>query len=289
MAICLGVVCLSAAARAQSNAQRINIAVLGLGDGELGRLTTTHLAAKLASSASVSLMDRDLARAAAQGAGYSNSLNLSLAEARDLGAAIGCDFYFIGDAQTVRRSPSTGSPYFESYATLFLVSARTGRLINWERPSFEAPSVVEAERLLQGQLDKSALLESYLQKVNEAQVTERHERELAVEGATPVIEESTGEEKDGHAFRSPRPYRRLKPAYPDSAARADAEGVVDVLVDIDQAGEITHAEIARWAGFGLDEAALDTVRQLHFFPATRNGAAVPIRVLLRYNFRRPAR
>jgi outer membrane biosynthesis protein TonB len=48
-------------------------------------------------------------------------------------------------------------------------------------------------------------------------------------------------------------------------------------------------EVVRWAGFGLDEAALSTVRQLHFAPARRDGTAVPMRVLLRYNFRRPAK
>jgi hypothetical protein len=30
------------------------------------------------------------------------------------------------------------------------------------------------------------------------------------------------------------------------------------------------------------------VQQLHFFPAMRDRVAIPIRVLLRYNFRRPA-
>ena len=46
------------------------------------------------------LVDRGLARAAARGAGYSGSLNLTLKEARDLGAAIGCDFYLTGDAHS---------------------------------------------------------------------------------------------------------------------------------------------------------------------------------------------
>jgi hypothetical protein len=32
---------------------------------------------------------------------------------------------------------------------------------------------------------------------------------------------------------------------------------------------------------------LDTVKKLHFFPAMRDGLAVPMRVLLRYNFRKP--
>jgi TonB family protein len=58
-------------------------------------------------------------------------------------------------------------------------------------------------------------------------------------------------------------------------------------MDIDERGEISRVEIVRWAGFGLDEAAVNTVRQLHFVPARRDGQAIPMRVLLRYNFRRP--
>jgi len=104
-----------------------------------------------------------------------------------------------------------------------------------------------------------------------------------------VIEEALEENSEQSSLRLPRPYRRLRPAYPDSAARADAEGTVDVLVDLDTGGEVNRIEVTRWAGFGLDEATVNTVRQLHFFPALRDGVAIPIRVLLRYNFRKPAR
>jgi TonB family protein len=79
----------------------------------------------------------------------------------------------------------------------------------------------------------------------------------------------------------------LRPAYPDSAARAEAEATVDALVDIDEKGEVGQVRIVRWGGFGLDEATKDTVQHLHFFPAMRNGQPVPLRVLLRYNFRKP--
>src|SRR5258708_6440844 len=69
-------------------------------------------------------IDADQVRAAALGAGYDGSLNMTVQQARDLGAAIGCDFYFVGEAQTVRRSPSTGASYYESYTSIFLLSAR---------------------------------------------------------------------------------------------------------------------------------------------------------------------
>ena len=49
-----------------------------------------------------------VAIAAALGNGYQGSLNLTTESARDLGAAIGCDFFIIGNADTVKRSPSSG-------------------------------------------------------------------------------------------------------------------------------------------------------------------------------------
>ena len=94
---------------------------------------------------------------------------------------------------------------------------------------------------------------------------------------------------EAEGLRLPHPFRRFTPPYPQSAAIAEAEATVDVLVDLDARGEVTRVEVVRWAGFGLDEATVDTVRQLHFFPAMRNGVAIPLRVLLRYNFRKPER
>jgi TonB family protein len=120
---------------------------------------------------------------------------------------------------------------------------------------------------------------------------ERLQRLSAIETVMPVIDEAPDDEKaaEANALRLPRPYRRLRPAYPESAARADAEAVVDVLVDLDADGEVSRVDVARWAGFGLDEASLETVRRLHFFPAMRNGMPIPIRILLRYNFRRSSK
>ena len=276
------------AAQTETSQRPLTVAVLDFAGNRSGRLVSDLFASKLASPALV-MIDRDLARTAARGTGYEGSLNMSLSEARDLGAAIGCDFYIVGDAQTLRRSPSTGAPYFESYASIFLVSTRTGRLISWQRPSAEASTAELAEQQLLAQLDKDEMRHHYSRLLKRAQEDERQERKLASERNTPIIDEAGEENGEATGLRSPRPYRRLKPAYPDTAARADAVGTVDVLVDVDKDGEVNRVDVARWAGFGLDEAAVDTVRQLHFFPASRDGVAIPIRVLLRYNFRRPAK
>lgn len=274
-----------------------SVAVLDFGDSTIARQTADKLAATLKRDTNLTILDRDQVRAAARGAGYAGSMNMSLDEARDLGAVIGCDFFLLGDAQTLRRSPSTGAAYFESYASVFLVSARSGRLLQWERPNFQGATAVAAEQSLLSHLSTSDVQTSHAelsaasiqQAIQRAQKDERDERELTTTAQIPIIEAAPDDEKIAAAegLRLPRPYRRLIPPYPETAARAEAEAMVDVLVELDASGEVTRVEVARWAGFGLDQATVDTVRKLHFFPAMRDGVAIPIRVLLRYNFRKP--
>ena len=278
-----------ASLEAQTSGRRFVIAVLDFGETEFARDAADNLSSNLKVDSTVHITDRDQTRAAARGAGYAGSLNLSLSEARNLGTVIGTDFFLLGDAQTLRRSPSTNRAYFESYATVFLVSARTGRLIMWERPNFRAATSAAAQRLLLNEIGSAALRNRVLVATRRAEQEERAERAIIVESEVPVIEEAPDDDKAAAAegLRLPKPFRRFVPAYPDTAAAAEAEATVDVLVDLDSGGEVKRAEVVRWAGFGLDQATLETVHKLHFFPAMRERIAVPMRVLLRYNFRKP--
>jgi len=234
------------------------------------------------------VIDRDQTTAAAMGAGFAGSLNLTIQQARDLGSAMDCDFCFIGEAQTLRRSPSTKPVYYESYATIFLVSARTGRLVLWERPAVQRDAPEESEKALLAILSAAETRQRYVVAIRRAQEDERAERVTAIGSAAQIIEVMSDDDNGrNQEVRAPRPYRRLKPPYPETAARAEVEATVDVLVDIDARGEVGHLEIARWAGYGLDQSVIDTVKQMHFFPAQRDGVAIPMRVLLRYNFRKP--
>ena len=279
-------VCLSAISIAGQTGTRFTVAVLDLGDTPTGSKAAAALRSDLLrEDRSVILIDQDLAAAAARGNGYQGSLNLSTQEARDIGAAIGCDFFIIGDAQTVARSPSNNANYFESYASIYIVSARTGRLILWERPSEKGNTSDEAEKALLQSLTVTDTPGRYGTWILGAAEDEARERIANVESPPATIEVMSDEDSGKGDTREPRPYRRLKPAYPQAAAQAEIEATVDVLVDVDARGEIKHMEIARWAGYGLDKSVTDTVKQMHFFPAMRDGAAIPMRVLLRYNFR----
>jgi TonB family protein len=268
-------------------ARPAQLALLDLGETETAAHVTDLLTQTFAKQPDFALVNRAQARAAARGIGYTGSLNLSLAEARDLGAAVGCDFLIMGDAQTLRRSAFDRADYYEAYASLFFVSSRTGRLLLWEQPSVEAATAQAAEQAMRAEL--APRVERYAELLRTARAAERDEKLSATTRDPPVITDvSAADSADSAQVRAPRPYRRLQPAYPAPAAHMSAEATVDALVEIDADGEVGQVEIVRWAGYGLNEAVVATVRQMHFFPALRAGIPAPVRALLRYNFRRPA-
>ena len=269
---------------------RNSISVLDFGATGFGKLVAEKLRAHLKNGNEFLVADADLTRSAAMGVGYEGSLNLTVSEARDLGAALATDFYLLGDAQLLRRSSFEKPVYYEAYCSVFIVNARTGRLLAWERPSFENLSSAQAHDLLLKEITNGAIFHRLLIMIRRANEDERTQRTI-VPPYTPVIEEAPDDEKvaEAQGLRLPRPYRRLRPEYPQSAARAEAEATVDVLVDVGADGEVSDVQVVRWAGFGLDEATVAIVRKMHFFPAMKNGTAIPLRVLLRYNFRKPPR
>lgn len=274
-----------------ARAEQAWISVVDFGATPFAHDTAEKLRERLRSTNELRVADADLTRSAAKGIGYSGSLNLSVNEARDLGAALATEFYVLGDAQTLRRSSFARPVYYESYCSIFVVSSRTGRLIMWDRPSVESGEPAQAEAQLSSKLSTPEILSRLLITIRRAREDERIRRTLVAASSEPLIEEAPEDEKaaEVQGVRLPRPYRRLRPEYPESAARAEAEGTVDVLVDVRADGEVGDVYIARWAGFGLDEITVATVRQMHFFPAMRNGSPIPMRVLLRYNFRKPPR
>lgn len=281
---------LVASSQAQTSQPPV-LSVLDFGSTGIAKQAADTLRARLRSTGEVLVADADLSRAAAKGIGYSGSLNLSVSEARDLGAALAAEFYILGDAQTLRRSSFESPVYYESYCSIFLVSARTGRLLSWERPGFESAEATKAEAQLSQYLTDDALSRRLIGIIKKSRDEERIQRTVLTTSAEAVIEEAPDDEKaaEVQGLRAPRPYRRLRPEYPQTAARADAEATVDVVVDVGADGEVSNVQIVRWAGFGLDESTVATVRQLHFFPALKNGTPVAMRVMLRYNFRKPPR
>src|SRR5689334_7794713 len=150
------------------------VSVVDFGPSETGKAVAEKMRAQFRAAKDFVVADADLTRSAAMGVGYSGSLNLSVEEARDLGAALASDFYLLGDAQVLRRSSFTKPVYYEAYCSLFLVSSRTGRLLLWQRPSFNSDEASRAhELLLQNLVDLSQTLIVAMRRASDDERIER--------------------------------------------------------------------------------------------------------------------
>jgi TonB family protein len=66
--------------------------------------------------------------------------------------------------------------------------------------------------------------------------------------------------------------------YPEIAKRAGIEGKIYVLALINEEGTVDQTQILRGLGAGLDEAAMDAVKQTKFIPGKQSGKPVKVQV-----------
>lgn len=76
-----------------------------------------------------------------------------------------------------------------------------------------------------------------------------------------------------------------KIVYPEIAKRAGVEGRVHVLAFVDENGNVTKVELIKGLGAGLDEAAMNAVRQTKFKPGKQRGKNVKVQVAIPIVFR----
>ena len=226
-------------------------------------------------------LDDSLSEAAFSSVTYENPFNLSLREAKNVGAAIGCDYFLLLKAQSLRRYSFEKKEFYESFAAVFVISSRTGRLVFWKLVSFEAENSSEAEKKL---LNSASDLSAEISQKLKTDAKEESNGKSA-DNFESLPDENSSEAKD---FRPPLPYKRIRPEYTKIANLYSVEATIDIEIDVDETGKVARAEIVRWAGFGLDESVTETVRKMNWRPAERNGKTLPVRVLLRYNFKKIA-
>jgi TonB family protein len=204
---------------------------------------------------------------------------MTVAEGKTVGTAIGCDFLVLVQSDTFRRSSFERKEYYESHAAVYVVSARSGRLVFWSLPKFEAPSRALSGRALAAASPATAAeLSAALKQVAAS--------EAMMDARRPMEELPAENSPEAKNFRAPIPFRRIKPEYTALASLFDITATVEIELDLDAGGTIVRAEIVRWAGYGLDQAVETAVRSMNWRPAERDGKPLPMRVLLRYNFRK---
>ena len=224
------------------------------------------------------ILDFSLAESVWDSRRFDTPYNLTLEQSQNVGTAIGCDFFLLLKTDTLQRISVETDNYIESYLALFLVSSRTGRLVFWDLESFRGADIKEAKTKLTDSFDEIA--RRIFKNLKTARKKELNEEASSIE--EPPLE-NTPEAKD---FRPPLPYRRLRPKYTDKAYLYSVKATIDVLVDIDHKGEILRTEVVRWGGFGLDKSAIKTIKNMNWRPAEKNGKFLPMRILLRYNFKK---
>jgi protein TonB len=69
-----------------------------------------------------------------------------------------------------------------------------------------------------------------------------------------------------------------KIVYPEIAKRAGVEGKVYVKAFVDEKGNVTKVEIQKGLGAGLDEAAMQAVKETKFKPGKQRGKPVKVQV-----------
>jgi periplasmic protein TonB len=78
---------------------------------------------------------------------------------------------------------------------------------------------------------------------------------------------------------------KVEPGYSEEARRARFQGAVLMRLIIDQSGTPRSVQVVRAAGLGLDELAVNAVKQWRFRPGMKDGRAVAVRANAEVSFR----
>lgn len=88
----------------------------------------------------------------------------------------------------------------------------------------------------------------------------------------------------GGGVSAPEVITKVEPEFSEEARKAKFMGVVTVNLIVDTKGLPQNVHVVRGVGMGLDQKALEAVRQYRFKPAMENGKPVPVQVNVEVNF-----
>jgi protein TonB len=88
----------------------------------------------------------------------------------------------------------------------------------------------------------------------------------------------------GGSVSAPVVIYQVDPEFSEEARKAKFSGNVEVYLIVDQNGNPSHVRVVRGVGMGLDEKAVDAVRQYKFKPAMQNGKALAVDLYIDVNF-----
>jgi protein TonB len=93
-----------------------------------------------------------------------------------------------------------------------------------------------------------------------------------------------GPRRIGGGVSAPQVIYQVEPEFSEEARKAKVAGNVLVNLWVDTNGNPSHVRVIRGVGMGLDEKAIEAVRQYKFRPAMENGKPVLVELNIEVNF-----
>jgi len=103
----------------------------------------------------------------------------------------------------------------------------------------------------------------------------------------PQADSSTTTDKPYHVggnVKPPKLIHYVNPEFSKEARKAKLSGDVEIHLVVDEDGNPTHVQVAKSLGMGLDEKAVEAVRQYKFSPATLDGKPVKVEIYIDVKF-----
>jgi periplasmic protein TonB len=88
----------------------------------------------------------------------------------------------------------------------------------------------------------------------------------------------------GGGVSAPTIIKKVDPQYSEEARKARYQGTVVLEAIVQKDGSVQIVRVIRSLGFGLDEKAIEALRQWKFSPAKQNGVPVPVALNIEVNF-----
>jgi len=88
----------------------------------------------------------------------------------------------------------------------------------------------------------------------------------------------------GKGITPPRPTYSPQPEYSEEARRRKVQGTVVLAIVVTSAGDVAQIRVTHGRGYGLDEKAIEAVREWKFRPAMKDGAPVSVDVAVEVSF-----
>jgi len=101
----------------------------------------------------------------------------------------------------------------------------------------------------------------------------------------PSMTPASGAYRVGGGVSGPVLLRKVEPDYTEEARKAKYQGTVLLYAEIGPDGRATNIKVQRSLGLGLDEKAIEAVKQWQFKPGEKDGKPVTVAATIEVNFR----